>query len=75
MKSGGRHLNACTIWRICTRSGVNVPVIFLTSETDSDVEGTALAAGAIDFIRKPVNPEVLLTRVRNGISRDRAVIA
>ena len=35
----------------------------LTPETDVGVEGLALAAGAADFIRKPVNPEVLLSRV------------
>jgi DNA-binding response OmpR family regulator len=44
----------------------------LTSETDADAEGLALAAGAADFIRKPVNPEVLLSRVRNSLSREKA---
>ena len=50
----------------------SVPVIMLTSETDVGAEGLALAAGAADFIRKPVNPEVLLSRVRNSLSREKA---
>lgn len=69
------NLGGMKLLELLISSGSEVPLIFLTSEKDSDVEGAALAAGAIDFIRKPVNPEVLLTRVRNGISRVRAVIA
>lgn len=44
-----------------------IPVIFLTADEDSDTEMQGLRAGAMDFIRKPFVPEVLLLRVRHTI--------
>lgn len=43
----------------------DIPVIFLTADDDSDVEARALKAGAMDFIKKPFVPEVLLLRVQH----------
>jgi len=40
-----------------------IPVIFLTADTSSGAETCAFAAGAADFIAKPVNPPVLEARV------------
>ena len=42
-----------------------IPVIFITAENDS--ESDLLAAGAVDFINKPFNPEIVKLRVRNQI--------
>ena len=47
--------------------GVEVPVIFLTSNTSAEMESQVLGAGAADFIRKPVDPTILASRVRNAI--------
>lgn len=44
-----------------------IPVIFLTADDDSDTEKRGLEAGAMDFIKKPFVPEVLLLRVRHTI--------
>lgn len=44
-----------------------IPVIFLTADDDSTTETKGLKAGAVDFIRKPFVPEVLLIRVRHMI--------
>lgn len=41
-----------------------VPVIFLTGDTDGDVEAVALQFGAVDFLRKPINPQVMKIRLR-----------
>ncbi len=43
------------------------PVIFLTADDDTGVEIRGLEMGAVDFIRKPFSPEVLLIRVENYI--------
>jgi len=43
------------------------PVLFVTADDDAEVESRALRAGAVDFIRKPVNPDVLLARVRTQL--------
>lgn len=45
----------------------NIPVIFLTADEDADTETTGLSLGAMDFIKKPFIPEVLLLRVRHTI--------
>ena len=42
----------------------DIPVIFLTANDDIDSERKGLALGAVDFIRKPFVPEVLVMRVR-----------
>lgn len=41
-----------------------VPVIFVTAMSDPVSESKALAAGAVDFIHKPINRDVVLARVR-----------
>lgn len=40
-----------------------LPIIFVTAKTDAESETRALAAGAVDFIHKPVNKHVLRARV------------
>lgn len=49
----------------------NIPVIFLTSDDDSDTETRCLKAGAIDFIKKPFLPDVLLLRISHIIELTR----
>jgi PAS domain S-box-containing protein len=41
-----------------------IPIIFITAAADAESESQALAAGAVDFIHKPINRDVLLARVR-----------
>ncbi len=55
----------------------NIPVIFLTADDDSETEKKGLQAGAMEFIRKPFVPEVLLLRVRHIVElvRLRAEVA
>lgn len=45
----------------------DIPVIFLTADDDSETEKRGLESGAMDFIKKPFVPEVLLLRVRHTI--------
>lgn len=46
---------------------MNIPVIFTIARTDTESELRALAAGAMDFIHKPFNAEVVRTRVRHQL--------
>ena len=50
-----------------SRNTADIPVIFLTADDSSETEKNGLALGAMDFIRKPIVPEVLLLRVRHII--------
>ena len=47
-----------------------VPVIFLTADEDSNTEKRGFEEGVSDYIRKPFNPEVLLRRVDNIVSKE-----
>ncbi len=48
-----------------------VPVIFLTADEESGTETHGLEAGAMDFIKKPFVPEVLMTRVHHIVELTR----
>jgi len=46
---------------------VDVPIIFVTSHRDEAFEVAGFAAGAVDFIAKPVNPQLVVVRVRSQL--------
>jgi two-component system sensor histidine kinase/response regulator len=46
-------------------SSETIPVIFVTAKSDQESRLKGLGLGAVDFVAKPVDPEVLLPRVRN----------
>ena len=48
-------------------SSRDIPVLFLTAMTESEDEARGFAAGAADFIQKPINPVVLQARVRTHL--------
>ncbi len=41
-----------------------IPVIFLTSKTDSESEQLGMTVGAVDYITRPVTPAILMSRVK-----------
>lgn len=45
----------------------NIPVIFLTSLTDSTDEGKGLKLGAVDYIIKPFNSDLVKARIKNHL--------
>lgn len=50
-----------------------VPVIFLTGENNSDVERRGLREGASDFIRKPIDRDILIKRITNTIESNKKI--
>ena len=50
----------------------DIPVIFLTAMSAADDESIGLELGAVDYITKPVNPAILMARVRNHLQLKRA---
>ena len=42
-----------------------IPFMFMTADHDEDTESMGFENGAMDFIRKPFRPDVLLRRVGN----------
>lgn len=60
-----------TMTAIREDKAADIPVIFLTADDDSNTEKRGLELGAVDFIKKPFVPEVLLLRVRHTIDLSR----
>ena len=63
-------------YEVCTRLKENpqtdqIPVIFITAMTDQQDEARGLALGAVDYITKPINPELVSARVRNQLELKR----
>ncbi|WP_025128601.1 diguanylate cyclase domain-containing protein [Pseudomonas sp. PH1b] len=46
----------------------DVPIIFITSHTETQVEEVGLALGAVDFIGKPVKPAIVTARVKTHLN-------
>ncbi len=46
----------------------DIPIIFVTSHSDEEAEASALDAGAVDFITKPVNPRIVRARVKTHLT-------
>lgn len=53
--------------RAMERKVADIPVIFLTADESEEAERMGLSLGAMDFIKKPFVPEILLLRVRHII--------
>jgi FixJ family two-component response regulator len=49
--------------------GLAIPIVFITGRASDDEERRALAAGALAFLRKPVDKEVLLGVLRTVLER------
>ncbi len=60
-------------YEVCRRLKANpltcdIPVLFLTSLNDDDDEKHGLELGAVDYIIKPIRPELVKARIRNQIN-------
>ena len=53
------------------RAGISLPIIFITGHGDISMSVRAMKAGAMEFLTKPVDDQVLLDAVHAAIERDR----
>ncbi len=51
----------------------HTPVIFLTGESGTDIERKGLKLGATDFIRKPLNKDILIERVQHALKNSATI--
>jgi FixJ family two-component response regulator len=58
--------------RTLMKSGIFLPVIFISGHGDIPMSVEAIKAGAIDFLTKPLHEQRLLDAIQTGIERDRA---
>jgi FixJ family two-component response regulator len=82
VQSGAQHRTSCLITDIRMRgmSGldlqarlnaeqISIPTIFITAHGDARMRMQALRAGAVEFMAKPFDDEVLLKTVRAALAR------
>jgi len=60
-------------YEVCTRLKANpgtrdIPVIFLTAQTETTDETRGFEAGAVDYIHKPFSPAVVVARVQTHLA-------
>jgi FixJ family two-component response regulator len=53
------------------RSGVKIPIIFVTGHGDIPTSVQAIKAGAVEFLTKPYRRRILLAAIQSAIERDR----
>src|SRR5215831_18447833 len=53
----------------------DMPIIFITGSGDVPKSVQAMKAGAVEFLMKPFNAEVLLTAIRQALERSRLALA
>jgi FixJ family two-component response regulator len=54
-----------------TKSGVQIPIVFMTAHGDVPMSVRAMKGGAIDFLPKPFRDQDLLDAVQAGLEKDR----
>ena len=55
------------------KSGIRIPIVFITAHGDIPMTSRAMKAGAVDFLTKPFQKHELLTAVRQALDRDRVI--
>jgi len=65
-------LDGLALQRELHARGSTLPIVFLTGRGDIPKSVQAMKRGAIDFLTKPVDDEVLLAAVRSALARDRS---
>lgn len=64
-------LNGLDLQERLRQADCRLPVVFITGQGDIPASVRAMKAGAIDFLTKPLDPENLLTAIRNALETDR----
>jgi len=67
-------LNGLELQKLIAGDRSDMPIIFITGHGDVPMTVQAMKAGAIEFLMKPFDDEVLLSAIRNAIKRSVAVL-
>jgi FixJ family two-component response regulator len=65
-------MSGLTFQEELAKTGIDLPVIFVTGHGDVPMSVRAMKAGAVEFLTKPFDDQVLLDAVHAAIERDRA---
>lgn len=67
-------LNGLELQKLIGSERIDMPIIFITGHGDVPMTVQAMKAGAVEFLTKPFDDEVLLSAIRHAIKRSAAVL-
>jgi FixJ family two-component response regulator len=67
-------LSGLELQKLLANDRFDMPIIFVTGHGDVPMTVQAMKAGAVEFLTKPFDDEVLLTAIRHAIKRSAAVL-
>ena len=68
-------LNGLELQKRVSVERAEIPIIFITGHGDIPKTVQAMKGGAVEFLTKPFNDEVLLTAIRRALERSRLALA
>ena len=68
-------LNGLELQKRVAVERTDMPIIFITGHGDIPMSVGAMKAGAVEFLTKPFNDEVLLTAIRRALEQSRLALA
>ena len=67
-------LNGLELQKLISADRIDMPIIFITGHGDVPMTVQAMKAGAVEFLTKPFDDEVLLSAIRHAVERSVAVL-
>ena len=67
-------LNGLELQKLIASERTDMPIIFITGHGDVPMTVQAMKGGAVEFLTKPFDDEVLLNAIRHAIKRSAAVL-
>ena len=67
-------LNGLELQKLIASERTDMPIIFITGHGDVPMTVQAMKGGAVEFLTKPFDDEVLLNAIRHAIRRSEAVL-
>jgi FixJ family two-component response regulator len=67
-------LNGLELQKVIASDRTDMPIIFITGHGDVPMSVQAMKAGAVEFLTKPFDDEVLLSAIQHAIKRSMAVL-
>ena len=67
-------LNGLELQKLIATDRLDMPIIFVTGHRDVPMTVQAMKAGAVEFLTKPFDDDVLLSAIRHAIKRSEALL-
>ena len=68
-------LNGLDLQKVIAADRIDMPIIFITGHGDIPMTVQAMRAGAVEFLTKPFDDDVLLSAIQHALDRSAATLA